>query len=249
MAKLAAAAPDPPNSIQQIPVASLVEDWSVYPRHAVDDAHVASLALAMKAGAEFPPIVVERLADGLPGRIVDGWHRVRAARRVVGPEAVIAAELRTYANEADLVVDAVALNATHGRRMDRIDQVRAVWLLDEHGVTAQRIAAVLEVPPERVVKLQLRTAEMPAGVANGGSIPGTRRIALKPGARHLVGQTLTEDQARAHVSAPGVSYLLLARQLKEAMESKLLDDHDEKLMQELRRLAGVLGTYLRERRV
>lgn len=213
-----------------LPIAELIEDSDFYPRHAVDAAHVASLVRALEAGENLPPVT----ADQKSKRLVDGWHRVRAYRRLHGAEAVIDVELKNYESDMDMLLDAIALNAGHGRRLDRIDQVRAMVLAQKSGATEGQIALALKVTVERVKKLEIRVAGAPKSGA--GAISGTRQIALKRPAQHLAGKRLTEAQAKAHLSAPGTSYLLVARQLSDAIRSKLINLEDEKLMEMLKQL-------------
>lgn len=221
-----------------LPLAALVEDMGTYPRHHVDEQYVGQLAEALRAGASLPPVV----ADKASRRLVDGWHRVRAYRRVLGAAGVIDVELRTYPNEAALLFDAIAGNAGHGRKLDRIDQVRSVLLAEAAGLAAEQIAAALRVTPERVRTLRIRVAFAPAppGVPGGGPI----KIALKRPVLHLAGKALTPEQAQAHAGAPGTSYLLVSRQLQSAMTFELINDQDARLYRALVELQRTLVTWL-----
>jgi hypothetical protein len=224
--------------IAQITVAELVEDLSIYPRHAVDDAHVASLVRALESSATFPPIVAERRTK----RIVDGWHRARAYRRVLGPEAVVDVELRHYRSEADLLLDAVSMNSVHGRKLDRIDEVRIVVMLQRAHVDEARIAVALHVPEQHVVKLKIRVAH--ADHQSTGTVPGTREVALKRPVAWMAGQRFTDEQVEAHAVLPGTSFLLLARQLTRALSAKMVNLGDSKLVDQLRELQAALGESL-----
>ncbi|KAB1069931.1 ParB/RepB/Spo0J family partition protein [Methylobacterium planeticum] len=102
-------------------LADLVKDEAYQIRVRMDGGAVIRYAKAMMAGAEFPPILVARLA-GAP-ILLDGWHRVEAARRigmVTFPAILIdraPAELRWAAAEA---------NAKHGVRL-KPREVRAAF--------------------------------------------------------------------------------------------------------------------------
>jgi hypothetical protein len=222
----------------EMPLAELLEDMTIYPRRGIDATNVKRLVLALEAGVTLPPVV----ADAQSHRIVDGWHRVRAFTQVRGATAVIPVELRTYTSEADLFLDAVRLNATHGRRLDKVDTVRIVSMADRIGISSSTIAAVLHMPEETVSVLRLRVALAPH--ETDGTIPGTTKIVLKAATAHLAGQTLTEGQAAAAQTAPGTSYLLLAIQLRRALEEDLIDRENDRLLRELAALQHVLGDYL-----
>ncbi len=224
--------------VVSLPLAELVEDMALYPRHEVDEANVAHLTQALKTGDTLPPIV----ADKESKRIVDGWHRSRAFRRVLGADAVVDVELRSYKSTGEMFLDAVALNATHGRRLDRIDEVRITILGEQYGLDATRIAAALHYPEERIKTLRLRvaTVEQPGP----GTVPGTQQLPLKRSMRHLAGSTLTKEQVAAHSIQAGVSLLLQVRQLHEALANHLVDPNDGRLRDALEALATVLAKYL-----
>lgn len=223
-----------------LPIAELVEDMALYPRHTVDDAHVGAVALAVQAGASLPPIV----ADVSSKRIIDGWHRARAYRRVHGPSAVAEVELRRYSGEDEMLLDAIALNAGHGRRLDKMDQTRCVLLAEERGIGPSLIAHALRVPVERVAPLRVRYAEAPRPVP--GAVPGTTKVVLKRPVRHLEGTELSAEQASAVQSAPGTSYLLIVHQLRDALRHGLLNMADARLLDALRDLTSVLEHTLGE---
>ena len=145
-----------------LPIASLVEDFTIYPRHDVDSTHVSDLARAIKAGVNIPPPICE--AGSL--RIVDGFHRVHAWRRACGGEAQIKVELRHYESGVELLKDAIALNASHGRRLDQQDRTRCVLLLKSHGVELDTIAIVLHTTTGRVEQLMARVV-----VVDGEQLP------------------------------------------------------------------------------
>lgn len=221
-----------------IPLAELIEDMDLYPRHAIDSVHVRSLVLALEAGIALPLFRV----DAKSKRITDGWHRSRAYRRFLGREAVIDVELVEYPNEAAMLFDAVRQNSSHGRRLDAIDQTRSVLMLTRHNFDAAHIAAALNVPEIRVQKLTLKTATGAKGAL--GVVPGTNQIVLKRPVLHLQGRKLTHEQAEVHGMLPGTSFLLIARQLFNALHASMVDLKDARLIAQLRELRDQLVTTL-----
>ena len=170
---------------EQLPIAKLVEDMSIYPRHEIDMQHVGGIVQALEAGGQLPPIV----ADKKSLRIVDGWHRCRAYKRFLGSEGVIDVELRAFRDDKAIMLEAVNLNATHGRKLDRIDQVRIAVMLREFGIQTSRIALALHVTERQVEKLHIRIAT--ASVESHGTITGTTNVALKRPVQHLAGTRLS----------------------------------------------------------
>lgn len=225
---------------KRIPIAHLLEDMAIYPRHAVDDQHVKSLLDAIEAGATLPPIVAEK--KNL--RIVDGWHRYRAWRRHLGEEGSVEVEVVDYQNEAEVIKDAIERNARHGRRLDSMDKVRAVLMARGVGLTDKVIAHVMNIPESRVVKMATRVVNVtPESVRK---LDRTQPIVIpvKRCMQHFQGQTITKEQADAHVSAPGTSYSLIVRQLHDALVYKLINRDDEKLRAQLVELGECLDAYL-----
>lgn len=219
----------------ELPLAALIEDLSIYPRHAVDPQHVSSLVDAIRSGVILPPLVAETGTKDTH-RIVDGVHRLRAIRKAIGENATASVILKQYASEADLLLDAIAMNSAHGRRLDRMDQARSVLLAEAAGATVQMISVVLHVPETRVQQLSVRIAY----VDKKDSPP----IVLKRPAQHFQGQTMTAAQALAHQSMPGTSLLLTARQLRLALSTGLANSEDSPLRVELVKLSGVLTEWL-----
>lgn len=214
-------------ALKTIPLAELVEDFAIYPRHAVDDAHVANLAEALRAGATLPPPVAEKAT----GRIVDGMHTSRAHRKVHGPEATLKVDLRAYADEAALVRDAVARNSAHGRRLDSQDQVRSALMLERLGTSAADIAVTLHITASRVSEITTRVVV----------VAGEKRPA-KP-SQWPNGETreLTEDQYAVHRSASGLRHAQTMRQLARELDAGLVRERDQ---EPARLLYDALGRWL-----
>lgn len=222
-------------------VAELVEDMNLYPRHSVDPQHVAQIALAIMSGSKMPPVVVDKKSK----RIIDGWHRCRAAIRSGGPEAEVEVDLREYPAEQALILDAIGLNAHHGRKLDKVDQVRAVMMAGAAGASNDLIAAALHVPEKQVEVLRVRVAIV--AETSTEAVPGTKPsvMVLKRPVLHMAGQRLTKEQAEAHRSMPGTSFALLCSQLTKAIEAGLIDVTDEVTLSALAHLSKVLGPFVR----
>jgi ParB-like chromosome segregation protein Spo0J len=141
-------------TIKRVPLASLVEDMDIYPRHAVDSSHVSDLARAIRAGATLPLPLVEAGT----GRIVDGVHRARAHAKVLGPTGEIDVDEKSFPDEVTLLMEAIARNAAHGRKLDQMDRTRSILMLERLGVQTVEIAATLHVTEERVEQLRCRVA-------------------------------------------------------------------------------------------
>jgi ParB-like chromosome segregation protein Spo0J len=220
--------------IKTVPLAELIEDMDLYPRHAVDSAHVQQLVQALEFGATLPPV----RADKKSKRLTDGWHRKRAYQRFLGTEASIDVELIPYKNEAEMLFDAVQQNAAHGRHLDRMDRTRSVMMLQSHGFTHEKIAFAIQVPEKQVQKYAIKIATVPKSSVD--AIPGTQSISLKRPVLHMAGKTLTKAQAEAHRILPGTSFLLIAKQLCAGLSQNMVNLEDHKLVDQLMVLRDLL---------
>lgn len=213
----------------KLPVAELVEDFGVYPRMDVNDQHVAHIAEAIESGSVMPPIV----ADAKTKRIVDGFHRSRAARRVYGEEAVVDVELREYATEAELLVDAIRFNSCHGRTMASADRAHAIILADRLKAPSEALAKALNITVERVETIR-KTLTVRVEDSR-------KRVPLKMVIRHMSGQELSKEQAEIVPKLGGNSARFYVEQLVMLIERGLLDGTNEALFERLRFLGKLIG--------
>jgi hypothetical protein len=73
-------------------------------------------------------------------------------------------------------------------------------------------------------------------------------VALKRPVSHLAGKMLSPEQVEAHGRAPGTSYLLIIKQLADAITYDFLNREDERLMAAVMGLHESLGRYLKKER-
>lgn len=222
------------SSTTLLPLAKLVEDLDIYPRTQVSSINVTHILAAIQSGKDLPLPVIDRKSK----RIVDGFHRCRAWRKHLGDDGVIEVDMRSFADDAAIFRTAVELNIGHGLPLQEIERRRITLRLQEMGVSDDEIAQTLHVPPARIEKILVRTATV---VEEGGSV---HLEPLKRPHFHLQGSELTADQVRAARSAPGTTYSLLVRQLRQAIRFRLLNGADATLVGELRLLAAEIVEYL-----
>jgi hypothetical protein len=224
------------DQLTRVPAVELVEDLSLYPRLQVDDWYVSRLAEALRSGATLPPIVADRKSR----RIVDGFHRRRAALRAFGPTAEVEVLFRDYPDERSLYLDALRLNAHHGKRLTTAEEVRAVIRGQELGIEPRVIADTLAI---RVEKLE--------GLLERKTARGTVEpiVVLKPSFGHLAGEKLTREQELANKHSGGHQASFYARMLIQLLESGAVDENNRTLMERLARLHELLTEFWAVRRV
>lgn len=122
----------------------------------IDKERVAHLRDVLKAGGVLPPIVV----DASTHKVVDGFHRSRAYFSLHGADARIPCLFHEYEDRGAILLDAIRLNATHGKPLTRQDQTRCVALAERLNVTLDQVASVMNVRPDRVANLQSVRAKL-----------------------------------------------------------------------------------------
>jgi hypothetical protein len=213
-------------------VGELVLDFDVYPRMSVDSQHIGYMHVALDAGVKLPPVVV--CAKTL--RVADGFHRCRLYLGVYGPEHPVDVIERKYPNDAALFADAMRMNANHGRTLSSHDRVHCALLAEKLALTLDITASALGMTVEKLTTLRAdRTATLTiAGKARGPMIP------LKQTIRHMAGQTLTHEQAKANERLSGMNQLFYVNQLTMLLKADLIDLENEDLMAALYELGGLI---------
>jgi hypothetical protein len=210
-------------AIKTVAASTLLQDFNIYPRSQVDSYHVREITEALKAGATLPPII----ADASSLRIVDGFHRLRAHQRVGGANVKLKVDMRTYANEAAIFAEAVALNSAHGRILTAYDKSRCLQLGQQLGIERDALAGTLNITRERADELLLDR------VALSGET-------LKRTVAHLAGEHLTDEQSAYNKKAGGMDQLFYINQVVALLEADAIDWDREIVGAQLRKLSTLL---------
>lgn len=216
--------------MQTIKAAELVLDFDLYPRNNIDAHNVRMIMEAKAAGAEMPPVIADRKSK----RVVDGFHRVKAELKS-DPNGTIVVIFKTYRNDAELFLDAMRYNAAHGARLDPCDRTRCILIAEKLSIPIEAVAGALHMPEGKISALRnTRTATTSGGLA----------IALKHTNQHMAGRRLTKAQCEANARSSGMNQTFYVNQLVDLIESGLLNREDEKLLERLQHLHGLLESLL-----
>jgi len=212
--------------MKKFALSELVLDFDLYPRGGVDSHHCGEIAAAIQAGASVPPIVIEKSSR----RIVDGFHRWKAFRRLYGEEFEVNCIEKTYANDAELFLDAMRYNASHGRALSQHDKVHCLLMAEKLKIEPEQISGALNITTARIGELKM---------ARVGKI-GPVQVALKQTIRHMGGKQLTKQQVEANDRLSGMNQLFYVNQLITLIENDLLDTENAELMAGLQKLAQLI---------
>jgi hypothetical protein len=170
-----------------IKLADIVIDPNVQVRE-VELATVSVYRQSMKAGAVFPPIIV----DAKTSRLVAGHHRYTAYRGIYDPDYEVPCTFMDFENDAAIIRFAAKDNAQHGRPLDTWDKKRIVIRLQQLGDSDESIAALLGVSVAKIEDWAGMT------VIVRGENGQKQEEPVKRSWESLVGQTVTRSQYEAH---------------------------------------------------
>ena len=216
--------------MRTIKAAEIVFDYTLYPRNNVDEYNVRCIMNAILAGEKLPPALIDKKSK----RVVDGVHRIKAYLRL-DEDAKIEVIERDFKDDAAIFLEAMRLNADHGAKLDSCDRTHCLVVAERLKIPRDAVAGALHMPEEKLGTLRNNRL---AKTANGLSIP------LKRTMQHMAGRRLTKMQMGANERSGGMNQVFYANQLIDLIEAELLDKEDEKLLERLRHLHGLLDSLL-----
>lgn len=136
--------------IERARVDDLLIDGALYPRGTPDRKRIRELHDAVASGAELPPLIVDRESM----KVVDGVHRLIMWQERKGADLQVEVEFRDYATDAEIFLDSVRINASHGVPLG--DNARRVCLSKAARlkIDPTLIASALSVTPVTLERLQ-----------------------------------------------------------------------------------------------
>jgi ParB-like chromosome segregation protein Spo0J len=218
--------------------AELVWDSSIYPRQDINEMHVNDLAASLRLGNQLPPVTIE----GAGKRIVDGLHRWRAQRKVNGNDCEIECVVKSYANDGEMFLDAIALNAAHGLRLTKFEQTRCLVLAEAKNINPELVCKAMRIEfdkGERVMRSSTGFRRLGDG--------NRERIPLKGSLSALRGKTLTREQEATNEYAGGMKPLYYINHVIGLVRSRVIDWGGENVVAGLRELHGLLAEGLPKR--
>jgi hypothetical protein len=217
--------------IKKIKISKLELDYGIYPREHLNPYHVEELVEAMKAGKTLPPVRVDKATL----KVVDGWHRIEAYRKLNGDDFKIDAELVEYGGIADMFQDAIRLNASHGKSLTTVDASHCLAKAQEFHLEQGVIATLLNITTDRATEI----------VSNRLALSGENPVVLKGSTAHLAGKMLTQEQEDYNRKAGGMHQSFYINQVIAMLESDSVDWDDSRVVSSLKKLEKLLESSLK----
>lgn len=217
--------------VSNVKAAILVFDFTIYPRHKVDEYHVKEMCESLRAGKTLPPIIVEKKTN----RVIDGFHRTEAYRRVYGLDVKIPAFIKEWPDEASMMLEAVGSNSSHGRALTPQDRVRCIALLEARGLEPEQMAEALCMTPDKIADMKATR------IAQYDMEP----VILKRTAAHLAGQDLSKNEMEYNLKAGGLNQTFYVNQVIAMVEKDTVNWENTTLVSALRKLSELLEQSLK----
>ena len=190
---------------------------------------------AYRAGADMPPIVIDKKTR----RIISGNHRYQAMVEEYGPDHSVDVVEKTFKTERERLEFFVKENATHGNALDGITKKRLSIALAAAGATPEEIASLFNVSVKRVENWGEHGAFVVFGNAKKPKL-----VPMKRGVEVPQGQTISELQYKEHIDADrGVKPVTIAAQLTRWIRNGWVAASDENVAA-IKRLGNVIEAWM-----
>lgn len=217
--------------MKRMALSNLQFDEKLHPRQCVDDDHVFGLIEAIRANATLPPLVICRKTN----KVVDGFHRGKAYRRVYGPDYEVDVVEKEYKTPDELFLDAVRYNAKHGRSMTTADRAKVV-----------QIAETLKIDDARIGEAMCVSAAMLGGLKargnDGASLTPARKRRFSVGAGpqdREASKAQTPMMAKNGMTVDNKNHELFDRVI--AVVAKGINRRDAVLVHKAKKLKAILN--------
>lgn len=157
---------------KKILISKLIMDKEFYPRNGVSTMTVYKYSQSLKAGAQFPPIIVTPKDDKY--LVIDGWHRTHAYKE--NNKLKIKAEIRKGMSEKEIFIQSVKANIGHGRSLTGQEKVKAIDRFKKYGIDPIQISEITRIPIDDMEKF---VGSRMTHIASG------KTIFLKNSTKHL----------------------------------------------------------------
>jgi hypothetical protein len=217
---------------KKVCLGDLVLDYALYPRHDIDSTTVVRLLDALEAGESLPPIV----ACSETMRVIDGFHRVTAYRRLHedDPKWSLPCDLRKYETDRERFADAWRLNARHGRALSNFDIAHCIVKARDLGMQDDEIVTTAAISERKYRQL----------IENKLARVKGKDVALKRTLHHYAGQELPTRIQGVNERAGGMQQRFYVNQVIDLVKNRAIDLDNSEMLDALKTLHGLLHEFL-----
>ncbi len=215
---------------KQIRLDEIVADTSLQVRKEINYWYVSRCVQVLKSGKDFKDSIVV-----LPDmRIVSGFTRYEAYKRVLDPSDKIKVRVYEAESEEDAFQFAVKENIAHGQPLKEFEKKSIRRRLQHQGWTDDQISQFIGVSLERLYKWDAERVVVRSGDKQ-------QQEDTKPGTR--LPQQVSQEQYKQHVNHHAVSTVFHARKVLERIKDGTIE-RDEKTVSVLEELRQALEEEL-----
>ena len=190
----------------------------------VDEDQVLVYALAMEKGDEFPPVVVHRKSKGGKAIVINGNHRVAAAKML--DKKVIEAYEVTEATEMQILLLTFTANDKQGLALTMHDRVRHAIALVAYGASQKEAADQMGIKVT-VLSKELKKAEaynrlVALGVKRLEKLPGTSVARLGAITQNPVLKSAAEAVIKTGMSVIDVDAMVVEIRKERSEEDQMM---------------------------
>lgn len=196
---------------------------------------VGNYSESIKAGAVFPPIIIDE-----KNRIICGNHRYSAYKKNYEPDALIECEVVKGKTDVDLIMIAAGDNSKNGWPLTTFEKKSiSLRLIKDHKIDPEKVSSILGVRVDRVEEWAGMTVVVVGGDGKRKEEP------IKRGFENMVGSEVSEQDYKNHKNHDyGVSLRNICSQIISIIKRDSVWVTDEPA---LRELYSELKTYFNKK--
>jgi len=192
-------------------------------------------------GDIFPLIIVQQRSDDT-FRVVSGNTRTTALKEEYGDDHIVEVEIREYQSEAEVLVDFLKENRTHGNPLDNFTKRKLTRAMIDEGMTVEEIAKAFNYPVRKIEKL----GEGVIAVRIGHSV---QDLPIKKGFEPPSQKPISRKQYDDHAKMDrGFTVCQQTSQLVRWLKNGFID-YSDKNVEALSQLRDALNKYFEKQKV
>lgn len=214
---------------------NIILDDEIYPRSFTDFRTVGTYAEAMRAGAEFPPLVIAKYED--VHYLLDGWHRYHAMKQNEIEKALVET---LDIPRSEWYAKSLELNIKNGRPLTQKEKIQAIFRLRREGKDDMNISQMMQLTTDYMHHLiESKAIITNEKIGNGISLkPALAEVKEKIEPKKIV------DIERLQRNWSGQKQFNMIQQVIDLIERDLVHVEDERVMERMEKLAKVLSSWM-----